>query len=213
MDQPTGKWTLSSSELAGKTWLHRLLVAGTRVACTAMTRGIVLWPDDVTSSAIRGIWERVAGQGISSLATFTHRRHRPHLSLVVAGDLPARAALEAVLPVPGASIHLEIESAGIFPRGVLFLGCVTNKDLVAEQRRVQAAIEPLAVDPWPYFRPGRWTPHITISMALDDRDLAMALPVVLERLPIHGVLDSGGLEDGSSGDSWSSLDDLDVSTE
>lgn len=173
-----------------------------------MSRGIVLWPDEETSTAIRGIWDALAERGISSLATFTHRLHRPHLSLTVAGDLPARLALEAVVPVPSRPIRLEIESAGIFPSTVLFLACVTNDDLLAEQRRVHAAIEPIAVGPWPYFRPGSWTPHITVAMSLGVDDLAAALPVVIERLPVHGVLDSGGLEDGSTGDSWASLEDL-----
>jgi hypothetical protein len=60
----------------------------------------------------------------------------------------------------------------------------------------------LAVDPWPYYRPGAWTPHVTTCRALTDAQLASALPVVLDALPIEGWLDAGGVEDGTTGERW-----------
>jgi hypothetical protein len=84
----------------------------------------------------------------------------------------------------------------------VFLACVPNEVLLAEQVRVHDAVRSLAVDPWPYFGAGSWTPHITTGWALPDAEFAAALPIVLASLPITGWLDRGGVEDGTTGEYW-----------
>jgi hypothetical protein len=84
----------------------------------------------------------------------------------------------------------------------LFLACVANRFLLDEQRRVYAATTHLAVQPWPYFEPDGWVPHITVSWTLSSAELAAAIPLILERLPISGTFDHGGVEDGTSGENW-----------
>jgi hypothetical protein len=138
------------------------------------------------------------------MATHTHRLHEPHVSLTVAQNLPVKEALEAVAPVPSKPIKLLVEAAGVFPGGSLFLACVLNRELLHEQRRVHYAIRPLAVEPWPHFEPGMWTPLITTGMALTHQQTADALRLVLDHLPIAGWLDRGGVEDGSTGENWPS---------
>jgi hypothetical protein len=95
------------------------------------------------------------------MATHSHRRHVPHISLFVAEDLPVSGALAAVGRVPKEPLRLLIESAGMFPEGNLFLAAIVTPALQEEQRRVHDLIEPMAFDPWPHFAPGTWTPHIT----------------------------------------------------
>jgi hypothetical protein len=172
-----------------------------------VSRGIVLWPDSTTSWAIRDLWEALATQGLPSMATHTHGRHEPHVSLIVADHLPVNASLGAVAPVPRQPIRLLIEAAGVFPGDFLFLACVANKELLDEQRRVHQAIRPLVVDPWPYFEPGTWTPHVTTGWELTRQQLAESLPLVLDHLPIAGWLDRGGVEDGTTGENWTSPDE------
>lgn len=162
----------------------------------------MLWPDSATGGAIRAVWEVMDALGVPSMATHTHRLHQPHVSLVVAEDLRPEGALEAVGTVPRRPIQLLINAAGVFPGGVLFLACVVNQDLLDEQRRVHRAVAPLAVDIWPYLEPGSWTPHITTGRELTPPQLAEALPLVVDALPIAGWLDHGGLEDGSTGENW-----------
>jgi hypothetical protein len=58
--------------------------------------------------------------------------------------------------------------------------------------------------PWPRFEPGTWTPHITTGWELTNERLARALPLVLDHLPIEGWLDQGGVEDGTTGEKWTS---------
>ena len=169
-----------------------------------MSRGIVLWPDAEMARSIRAIWQSLEALGIGTQATFTHRLHQPHVSLVVAEGLPVEAALEAVGPLPSTPIPLRVEAAGVFPGGHLYLACVMSDELVEEQRRVLDVVLPLADAPWPYFGRGRWTPHLTSARSLTPAQLAVALPVVLDALPLAGQLDRGGVEDGSTGEHWPS---------
>ncbi len=168
-----------------------------------MSRGVVLWPDASTAAGIRELWGALRARGLPSLATHTHRFHQPHCSLTVARALPAEKALEAVGVVPAQSIPLLVESVGVFPpAGTLFLACVANQVLLSEQRRVHRAISPVAVEPWPHFDADEWTPHITVAWSMTATELATAIPLVLERLPLSGSFDHGGIEDGTTGESW-----------
>jgi 2'-5' RNA ligase len=168
-----------------------------------VTRGVVLWPDEATVVAVRQMWEMLAAHDLPTLATLSHRRHRPHVSLTVAEDLPIQPALAALGAVPTRAIGLRIDAVGVFPpAGTLFLACVVHEDLLTEHRRVHDSVAPLALRPWPYYRPGSWTPHITISQSLSTDQLAIALPAVLARLPLEGSLERGGVEDGTTGQRW-----------
>jgi hypothetical protein len=167
-----------------------------------MSRGVVLWPDQTSSQTIRDLWNLLADHGVPSMASHTHRLHQPHVSLIVAEHLPVRAALDAVGPVPPRPIRLLIEAAGVFPGGFLYLAVVPSAELLDEQRRVHEAVRSLAIEPWPHFEPGIWTPHITTGWALTDEQVAEALPLVLDCLPIEGSLDTGGVEDGGTGERW-----------
>jgi hypothetical protein len=167
-----------------------------------MSRGVVLWPDEAASLAISDLWKSLEDVGIPTLHSYTHRRHRPHLSLYVAEVLPPEEALSAVVPVPSEPIPLHIENLGLFPQGVLFLACVPNSKLLEEQVRVRKAVQSLASGPWPFFGEGHWVPHLTISWSLEAAQIARAFPLLSAALPIHGRLDRGGIEDGTTGDHW-----------
>ena len=163
-----------------------------------------MWPDPDASASIRLIWDALADRGLPSLATMTHQLHRPHVSLIVAEDFPVKPVLHAVGRVPRQSVPLEVENLGIFPQGVLFLSCIVNRDLLSEHLRIRNVVEPFAVAPWPHSRPNHWVPHVSLGYPYTNEQLASALPIVLEHLPIRGVLDHGGVEDGTTGESWPS---------
>ena len=168
-----------------------------------MSRGVVLWPDTDTAAQVRRIWDELATRGLPSLATHTHRLHQPHCSLMVAEDVPVDPGLAATGVVPSRPILLRIESVGVFPdMGTLFLAPIVTQHLLAEQRRVHAAVAPWAQEPWPYFEPDVWVPHLTVAWSLTAAELANAIPLVLARLPITGMFDHGGLEDGTTGQNW-----------
>jgi hypothetical protein len=167
-----------------------------------MSRGIVLWPDRRSAIVIRGLWDEMAALGLPSQATYTHGLHQPHVSLSVAEHVPADEGVRAVGTVPSEAIPLLVEAVAVFPGGSVVLACAANDGLLAEQRRVHHAIAPLATGPWPHFATGTWTPHITMGRDLRPDQLARALPLLLDRLPIEGWLDHGGVEDGTTGENW-----------
>jgi len=168
-----------------------------------MSRGVVLWPDPNTAHVVRELWDALSDGGLTSLATHSHRLHQPHCSLSVAEELPADEALDAVGVVPSQPIPLLVGSVGVFPpNGTLFLSCVANQALLSEQRRVHRALAPMAVQPWPYFEFDAWVPHITLSMGMTPDELATAIPLVMDRLPILGTFDHGGVDDGTTGENW-----------
>ena len=162
----------------------------------------MLWPDAVTARSIRDLWDRLAEARLPSMATHTHRLHQPHASLVVGENLEVPAALDAIGTVPTGPIRCLASAAGLFPSGVLFLAIDPTVDLLAEQARIYQAALPVTTDPWPYFAPGSWTPHITLAMNLTVDQLTTALPIVLDHLPIDGHFDHGGAEDGTTGENW-----------
>ena len=167
-----------------------------------MSRGVVVWPDDDVVHAVADVWAALETAGIPTLASHTHRRHRPHVSLVVADDLVPDSVQEVLGSVPGRPLPLLLNSPGVFPGGILFLTCVPNTALLEEQRRVHDLVAPIATGMRDHCAPGAWSPHLTIAYDVDDAQLARALPVVLDHLPIEGWLTRGGVEDGESGERW-----------
>jgi hypothetical protein len=169
-----------------------------------MSRGIVLWPDPETSAAVRDIWRKLTAAGLPSLETHTHRRHQPHVSLVVAENLDVHAASNAVGPAPATPIPCRVEVAGLFPGGVLLLPLVPNIELLVEQQRVSTALNGLAAGRWAHTAPGLWMPHMTCAYNLAPDQAATALAIALEHLPLNGYLTTGGVEDGTTGANWPS---------
>jgi hypothetical protein len=168
-----------------------------------MSRGVVLWPDAVAAGDVRELWVALSERGLPSLATHSHRRHQPHCSLSVAEELAWDEALDAVGVVPSEPIPLLVGSVGVFPPdGALVLACVANRALLSEQRRVHRALAPVAVHPWSFFEGDAWIPHVTLSTAMTPDQLATAIPLVMERLPLRGIFDRGGVEDGTTGENW-----------
>lgn len=170
-----------------------------------MSRGVVLWPDHETSERVRGLWDALADADLPSCSTHTHGLHQPHVSLSVADELPVDETLAAVGVVPSVPIRLRIESIGMFPGGVLMFPCVPNTDLLWEQQRVHGQTAPLATGVWPFLQPGEWMPHITCGWELSPGQMAAALSILTPALPIHGWLDRGGVEDGTTGENWPAL--------
>jgi 2'-5' RNA ligase superfamily len=167
-----------------------------------MSRGVVLWPDEETTRAVTSIWRALLARDIPSLASHTHGRHQPHVSLVVGEGLSPHEVLEVLPALPWEPLRLVLNSAGVFPGGVLFLACVPTVPLLEVQRSVHRLVVPLTERPCAYSIPDIWTPHVTISFGLSGEQLGRALPLVLEHLPIEGWLAGCGVEDGDSGDRW-----------
>lgn len=165
-----------------------------------MSRGVVVWPDEHLTGEVGSISAELVQLGLPSVASQPH--HVPHVSLIVADDLAVPETLAAVADVPSSPIPLLIESAAVVPAGHLLLVCTPTRDLLAEQARVYRAAASHADNPWPHYAPDAWLPHLTLARSLTPEDVAIAVPVVLARLPMRGSLNTGGIEDPSTGERW-----------
>ncbi len=104
--------------------------------------------------------------------------------------------------VPSSPIPLLLESAAVVPGGHLLLVCTPTRDLLAEHARVHRAAAPHGDNLWSHYAPDAWLPHLTLARSLTPENLAVALPIVLARLPVRGYLTSGGIEDPTTGERW-----------
>ena len=77
----------------------------------------------------------------------------------------------------------------MFAGGVLFLACVPTVELLEAHAAVYDAVAPLARNPWSYYSPGVWTPHMTISYGLNEDQIARALRAGVVPSPDGGSLD------------------------
>ncbi len=130
-----------------------------------VTYALELFLDSVGDAAVRELWNRLEDAGLQSLATRSHRRHRPQVTLAVAEqfevDDRARSLLEQT---PGTELTMPV--LGTFPgeAAVLFLGVTSNAALLNTHAALRAAIASGSAGLWDHYRPGNWVPHCTLAM-------------------------------------------------
>jgi 2'-5' RNA ligase superfamily protein len=161
-----------------------------------MVAALEVYFDPTSTSRLRKLWDAMEDAGIPSLRDLTHGRHRPHLSLVAAPVFdvgPVRAALAGVDLAP--PMTLKLDHIGVFPGRVLWLGPAPRHDLLDHQaavfRRLDAAGLPLD----PYYRPGEWVPHVTVSMRVPHKHMTEAIKLCMDVLPIELTVTGGAIAD------------------
>jgi 2'-5' RNA ligase len=166
-----------------------------------VAHAIEMYFDDQADAAVRDMWQVLADAGLPSLATATHRRHRPHVSLAVAESLAdadlarLRSALAVRKPV------LPLYVLGTFPGhgGALFLGVPVTTELLAFHAGVHAALDGQPVEHWPYYQPGNWVPHCTLAEGLDKAAAAKAFGLLQGYEPITATVGQAGIKDTATG--------------
>jgi 2'-5' RNA ligase len=166
-----------------------------------MAHAIEMFFDEDADAGVRALWGQLATAGLPSLATRTHRQHRPHVSLTVTESLgqsdlaPVRSALAGHLPA------VLLDALGTFPgsEGALFLAAVATRDLLTLHARVHDALAGQPVTQWPYYLPGRWVPHCTLAQGLSRDEIAEAFRLLHGYQPIAAQLTSAGITDTVTG--------------
>jgi 2'-5' RNA ligase len=141
-----------------------------------MVQSIELVFDPDTETAIRHIWEALAGAGIPSQAPAS----RPHVTLVVA-DAVAPGVDELLRPVArrlplGCSVGAPV----LFGRAnVVFARLVVpTSELLALHDEVHRLCLPhVAPKPMPNSLPGQWTAHVTLARRVGGPQLGRALRI------------------------------------
>jgi 2'-5' RNA ligase len=157
--------------------------------------------DDQADAGVRRLWQTLADAGLPSLATLTHRQHRPHVSLTVTESLAGAdlTRLRSVLTAHEPTLPLHV--LGTFPgtEGVLFLGVQVTAGLLAFHADVHAALAGRSIRHWPYYLPGNWVPHCTLAEHLDPAEKAKAFGLLQGYEPIAARVESVGIKDTATG--------------
>lgn len=166
-----------------------------------MAKGIVLLFDATSAAAIRACWRRLEAAGIPSLESLTHRRHEPHISLVVADEIAVgdwlavlRAGFFAADP-----IRVELGRGATFPGGWVYLGAAGLP--ASAHARLITALGQDAKGVWEHYLPQNWVPHCTLAGDLSDQQVTAAIDVIgSSPLPGVATVMSAALIDAATGD-------------
>ena len=159
-----------------------------------MVAAIELYFDPVAERRLRTLWTALDAVGVKTLGDHTHRRHRPHLSLAVADELPPGPVAEAlgVLPLP---LPVTFQHIGQFPGGVLWLGPSPTEALLSLHRLAVARPDAAGIPIWPLYHPDAWVPHSTLSMVARREAVAAAVPICSDILPLPTSLVAAAVVD------------------
>lgn len=135
-----------------------------------------------------------------TLATHTHGRHVPHLTLASlrSYDLEAVRTACAALPAP-ASREVRFDAVGMFPRSRCWLVPAVDPDLVARQQAAVTAVAATGADLHRSYRPGSWVPHLTLAPRMGLSQLPTLARHAFEILPLSATLTRTVLVDTSTG--------------
>lgn len=161
-----------------------------------MVAALELYFDQAARGRIRALWNAFEEAGIPSLRDLTHGRHQPHLSLVGAPVLDpdaVRAALEGFVVAPPLRIRLDF--VGAFLGRVLWLGPVPTVELLEHQQQVHSRLAGADVELDPYYRPGAWVPHSTMSMRVPHKLMTDAIKLCMDVLPIEATIVGAAVAD------------------
>lgn len=168
-----------------------------------MAHALVLFFDPAADGEVRALWRALDASGVPSLATRSHRRHRPHVSFAVAGNipLPARKRLRAdlgMLSVP----NLWLYTLGTFPtaENTLFLGAITDTELLAVHSAVHDTLAGAVRHPSSVYLPGAWIPHCTLALGITSAELATGLAALHPVEPIKAGVSEIGIVDTQTGE-------------
>ena len=168
-----------------------------------MALAVCLLFDPPGERVVRQLWGRLEAAGVRTLLTHTHRRHRPHLSLVVAmsWDLPPVLAALDGLP-EGEPFLLSMPGMLAFTRGRAALAAGVGADLASRQQAVAEAIAACGAELHHHYQPGRWVPHVSLATGGTASQLPLISNVINDALPLTIAVESAALIDSSTGQTW-----------
>jgi 2'-5' RNA ligase len=149
------------------------------------------------------MWGNLEARGLRSMATTTHGRHRPHVSLAVAEDMsPAHADVAAQPLREATDLALRLGSVAVFPgrQGVLYLSVVPTMRLLRLHREIHARLLGAGVETLRHYLPDAWVPHCTLAQGLTPDQIPIAVRAVQRLRLIAGDASSAGMVDTESGD-------------
>lgn len=139
-----------------------------------MALALSLLFDNGTSAEVEGMWRELGDAGISS--DMLALNYPPHLTLIVTEDEQLARVLEPALAglARRAPREFILGDINAFPQtDVVYVSL--DGDLAPLLDLLQAACDLLPAEAVrPYYRPGAWTPHVTLQ-SVGDASVGLAL--------------------------------------
>lgn len=168
-----------------------------------MALAVCLLFDRPSDRAIRATWRRLEDHGVPSLASHTHGRHVPHLSLAVLRSWSLTDVMAALAELGAQDpVELEFDGIGLFRRGRVWLVSGVSSDLVLRQERLVAAVTATGADLHKHYRPGFWVPHCSLAPRVPLTGVDVVAKAVYDVLPLRACLDHAALINSSTGEAW-----------
>jgi 2'-5' RNA ligase len=168
-----------------------------------VAHALELFFDDEADTAVRALWHRLELGGVPSMASRTHRRHRPHVTFALAGSIPrpAREALRrdlSLLALP----NLWLYTLATFPttENALWLGAVADTELLAVHSAVHDVLAGRVREPSAYYLPGAWVPHCALAQGVTPVELATGFATLHPVQPIRATGGQIGVTDTRTGE-------------
>jgi 2'-5' RNA ligase len=158
---------------------------------------IVLFFDSTVSEKIEALRNRI--RQAAGLPDPADTRWRAHMTLAMFDSI---ASLEPVIRIMKSfsdavpPFDIKMESVGWFPtpERVIFLSPVATRRLLDVHERLHRLLEREGLISQPYYRPGKWVPHTTLSAGLPAGFETTALEEILSSAVFgFAALDEVGL--------------------
>jgi hypothetical protein len=163
---------------------------------------VCLLLDDEAERAVRRLWDRLEDDGVRTLATYTHGRHVPHLTLADVGVAPLDEVLDDVVArsLPTTPIPVVFGAIGTFTRTRCSLLPAVSPPLLDRQSATVDALLGTGLPVGPHYRPGSWLPHLTLGPRLPAEALPQVARRCYEVLPLAATLERTVVIDTTSGE-------------
>jgi len=166
-----------------------------------MAHALELFFDPAAEAAVKGVWARLEAAGLPSLATRTHRRHRPHVTLAVAERIDTARLQDVRDRLAATHLDIALYSPAVFQRsGVLYLSVVPTLALLRLHQEVHAALRDSLVAPWHTYSVGAWVPHCTLAQSLTRAQLARGVDLLHDQPIVETHISGAGLLDTKTGE-------------
>ncbi|HQR27708.1 MAG TPA: 2'-5' RNA ligase family protein [Nocardioides sp.] len=168
-----------------------------------MALAVCLLLDDRADAAVRGLWRRLEEAGVPSMPSHTHGHHVPHLTYVslLRYDLATVTDALAALPERPA-LPLYFDALGSFRRSRCWLAPAVTPGLAPRHEAVVSALLAVGAQLHRNYRPGVWTPHVTLAPRLHLDDLRTVAATVYDVLPLTATATRAALIDTSTGNRY-----------
>lgn len=168
-----------------------------------MSLAVCLLFDREGDRVIREIWARLEEEGVSTLLSHTHGRHRPHLSYAVLLDWDLARVREAVEALPDrGGFSLDLQGMVAFTRGRAALAASVTADVARRQEEVAAAVSATGGELHRHYRRGAWVPHVSLATRAKEAQLPLVARAVSDALPLRVQVVRAELINSGTGESW-----------